>query len=65
MHDLLAEAPEELVLAGHGTAWTLLVAALTGAAPDRQAWRAMQMPDRCLLAVEGLTSATLVQGWGR
>ena len=65
VRDLLAGGPEELVLAGHGTAWTLLVAALTGAAPDRQAWRALRMPDRCLLAVEGLSSATLVQGWGR
>ena len=36
---------EEVVLVGHGTAWTLAVAALTGAAPDLERWRTMAMPD--------------------
>ncbi|MGZ4495673.1 MAG: histidine phosphatase family protein, partial [Nocardioides sp.] len=41
-----AVPPEDgLVLAGHGTAWTLLVAELTGNAPDLDAWQRLAMPD--------------------
>jgi broad specificity phosphatase PhoE len=36
---------EDLVLVGHGTAWTVLVAALTGAPPDLDAWSRLAMPD--------------------
>lgn len=36
---------EHLVLVGHGTAFTLLVAALTGTRPDVRRWRALGMPD--------------------
>lgn len=43
-------ADEETVLVGHGTAWTLLVAELTGRAPDLDAWERLRMPD--LLVVE-------------
>lgn len=39
----------DVVLVGHGTAWTLLVAALTDTAPDIDAWRAMAAPDHCVL----------------
>jgi broad specificity phosphatase PhoE len=35
----------DVALAGHGTAWTLLVAELTGTAPDLEAWAALRMPD--------------------
>jgi broad specificity phosphatase PhoE len=35
----------DLVLVGHGTAWTVLVAALTGRPPDLEAWRRLAMPD--------------------
>lgn len=43
---LLAEHPDcDLVLVGHGTAWTLVAAALTGAAPDLDRWRSLGMPD--------------------
>lgn len=35
----------EIVLAGHGTAWTLLTAELTGQPPDLDRWAALQMPD--------------------
>ena len=35
---ILATHDGDLVLAGHGTAWTLLVAELTGRAPDLDAW---------------------------
>ncbi|HEU4810784.1 MAG TPA: histidine phosphatase family protein [Nocardioides sp.] len=36
---------EDVVLVGHGTAWTVLVAALTGAAPDLVRWAGLAMPD--------------------
>lgn len=43
---LLAAAPgEDLVLVGHGTAWTVLVATLTGHEPDLDRWRSLGMPD--------------------
>jgi len=42
---LSAHAEEEVVLVGHGTAWTVLVAELTGEAPDLARWRSMAMPD--------------------
>lgn len=38
-------AGEDVVLVGHGTAWTLVVADLTGAEPDLDRWAAMTMPD--------------------
>jgi len=36
---------EDVVLVGHGTAWTVLVAALTGQAPDLRRWRTLATPD--------------------
>jgi broad specificity phosphatase PhoE len=43
---ILTDHPEdEIVLAGHGTAWTLLVAELTGRPPDLEAWSRLGMPD--------------------
>lgn len=43
---LLERHPEtDVVLVGHGTAWTLLVAELTGTAPDLEAWSMLGMPD--------------------
>jgi broad specificity phosphatase PhoE len=58
-----------VVLVGHGTAWTILVSALTGRSPDLDAWHAMAMPDHCQLLVSldaapDETSATLALGWG-
>ena len=43
-----------VVLVGHGTAWTVLTAALTSTEPDVERWRALTMPD--LLVVEDLRS---------
>ena len=43
-----------VVLVGHGTAWTVLAAALTATEPDLDRWRALQMPD--LVVVERLRS---------
>ncbi len=38
-------AGEDVVLVGHGTAWTLTVAALTGSDPDLDRWADLAMPD--------------------
>jgi broad specificity phosphatase PhoE len=38
-------AGEDVVLVGHGTAWTLVVAELTGSAPDLVRWESLAMPD--------------------
>lgn len=51
---LAAHRDVDVVLVGHGTAWTVLAAALTGTAPDLDRWRALAMPD--LLRVERLPS---------
>jgi len=43
---LLADHPgEDLVLIGHGTAWTVLAAALSGQEPDLDRWAVLGMPD--------------------
>jgi broad specificity phosphatase PhoE len=41
---------DDVVLVGHGTAWTLAVADLTGVPPDLDRWHALGMPD--LITVE-------------
>jgi broad specificity phosphatase PhoE len=41
---------EDVVLVGHGTAWTLLLAELTGTQADPDRWRALGMPD--LITIE-------------
>jgi broad specificity phosphatase PhoE len=47
---ILADHPDdEIVLAGHGTAWTLLTAELTGRRPDLDAWARLRMPDLWLV----------------
>jgi broad specificity phosphatase PhoE len=51
---LLSHPGTDVVLVGHGTAWTLVAAAMTDTEPDLDRWRAMTMPD--LLAVEPLRS---------
>jgi broad specificity phosphatase PhoE len=41
--------PRDVVLVGHGTAWTVLRAAVTGAPPDLAWWARLSMPDlQCL-----------------
>jgi broad specificity phosphatase PhoE len=51
---LTAYGDDDVVLVGHGTAWTVLAAALTATEPDLDRWRALQMPD--LVVVERLRS---------
>ena len=36
---------DDVVPVGHGTAWTLLVAGLTGREPDLVRWESLGMPD--------------------
>lgn len=51
---LLAEHPgRDVVLVGHGTAWTLLAAVLAGTEPDLERWRVLAMPD--VITVEKTT----------
>jgi broad specificity phosphatase PhoE len=58
---------DDLVLVGHGTAWTLLVSALTGSPPDFEAWSRLRMPDHCALQWHDGPSdrAATSCGWGR
>jgi len=59
---ILTDHPdEEVVLVGHGTAWTLLVAELTRARPDLEAWAALRMPD---LWEVGQPVGGQIDGWG-
>jgi broad specificity phosphatase PhoE len=51
---LAAHGDSDVVLVGHGTAWTVLAAALTGTEPDLDRWRALQMPD--LIVIDPLRS---------
>ncbi|CAM3606456.1 histidine phosphatase family protein [Nocardioides zeicaulis] len=41
---------DDVVLVGHGTAWTLVVADLTGEAPDVDRWAGLAMPDLITVA---------------
>ena len=51
---LLAQhAGADVVLVGHGTAWTVLVADLTRTEPDLDRWRALAMPDLIVVPTEG------------
>jgi broad specificity phosphatase PhoE len=51
----------DVVLVGHGTAWTLLVSALIGEAPDLDSWELMSMPDHCCIDVD---ARVIVSPWG-
>jgi broad specificity phosphatase PhoE len=58
------DSSTDLVLVGHGTAWTLLVAELTAREPDLDAWQRMAMPDLAELDVPTSGGpATLVRDW--
>jgi broad specificity phosphatase PhoE len=48
---LQVHAGEDVVLVGHGTAWTLLAAELTGRPPDMERWESLAMPDLFALDV--------------
>jgi broad specificity phosphatase PhoE len=46
-----AHSEDEVVLVGHGTAWTVLASELTGEPPDLDRRAALQMPDVVVLDV--------------
>ncbi len=58
----------DTVLVGHGTAWTVLVAELTGTPADLDAWARMSMPDHCSLDVDAAHpdrgTGKVASGWG-
>lgn len=56
---LVADTPGDLVLVGHGTAWTLAVSELTRTPVDLAAWERMLLPDHCCLS-----GADVVSAWG-
>ncbi|GEP36950.1 hypothetical protein NPS01_06130 [Nocardioides psychrotolerans] len=47
-------AGEDVVLVGHGTAWTVTIAELTGSEPDLGRWAALAMPDVLVVAPDML-----------
>ena len=53
-HVVAAAAGRPVALAGHATAWTALVAELTGAEPDVAAWARMTMPDLLVVRMSPL-----------
>jgi broad specificity phosphatase PhoE len=58
---IVERSTTDVVLVGHGTAWTLLVAEITGRSPDLDAWQRLSMPDLCSL---DLTSRSVARPWG-
>jgi broad specificity phosphatase PhoE len=63
----LEDGDQDIVLVGHGTAWSLLVAAITNQAVDLSTWQRMRMPDWCVLDVSvtaGALNGSVVADWG-
>lgn len=58
---IVDENGDDVVLVGHGTAWTLLLSELTGTAPDLTAWTKLRTPDLCTL---DLDTRTVSHRWG-
>ena len=58
---IVERSPTDVVLVGHGTAWTLLVSEITGQAPDLESWGRLQTPDLCTL---DLDLGAVVRDWG-
>jgi broad specificity phosphatase PhoE len=61
------EGSGEVVLVGHGTAWSLLVAATVGLPVDVAGWQRMRMPDWCVLdatMTAGVLTGYLEADWG-
>lgn len=48
-----------IVLVGHGLAWTLLSAHLTGVDPKFETWQSLRMPDHCTV-----TDGSFSSSWG-
>lgn len=62
-----ADSASDVVLVGHGTAWSLLVAEILDRPVDVDAWQRMTMPDWCSLDVVvdgGRLKGSLIADWG-
>ncbi len=57
----MADNGVDVVMVGHGTAWTLLIAELTSSDLDVVSWRSMAMPDHCALDVR---AGQVISAWG-
>lgn len=63
VREIVAGHPgKDIVLVGHGTAWTLLAAVLTGTDPDLDRWATLAMPD--VIVVTRTTLLTPVKDAG-
>lgn len=60
--ELIDREGDQLVLVGHGTAWTLLVSEITGCAADLAMWKGLRAPDLCTV---DLDTHTVSHPWGR
>ena len=58
---IIDRSTTDVVLVGHGSAWTLVVAEITGRSPDLDAWQRLTMPDLCSL---DLSSRSVAGAWG-
>ena len=61
---LAAFPDDDIVLVGHGTAFTLLVGALIGTPPDVDAWSALLLPDHCALRLLPEDAFEIASPWG-
>lgn len=53
VREIVAACPgRDVVLVGHGTAWTLLAAELTGTEPDLERWRTLAMPGVIVVEID-------------
>jgi broad specificity phosphatase PhoE len=59
--EIVGRSPNDVVLVGHGTAWTLLVSDITGQPPDLESWARLGLPDLCTL---DLHTESVVRAWG-
>jgi broad specificity phosphatase PhoE len=51
----------DVVLVGHGTAWTLLASALTATTPTFELWQTMTQPDHCAIDIR---NQAMISPWG-
>ena len=60
--ELVDQEGDELVLVGHGTAWTLLISEITGCPPDLLTWKKLRVPDLCTV---DLDTHTISHPWSQ
>jgi len=60
--DLVDQKGDNLVLVGHGTAWTLLISEITACPPDLLTWKRLRVPDLCTVELD---TRTISHPWGQ